>query len=459
MAQQPTILSREQRRSLVQKVIESEAFRRAPAMRAFLLYITAQAEAGRGDQLKEQTIGVEVLGRKPDYNPANDNIVRVRAHELRGRLERYFASEGLEEAVVITIPKGGYAPEYLQRKPLSHSALASSAEETVHSAAPRQSELRPERTWRSVWKIAALAVVLVAVSGGIILARRAAKNPPTTATAHAPGAIRDFWAQFFASPNPELKVVYADSSIALWQRLNNQDINLGDYLSHRYLKADHPNAKGMLLEVVSQRSTSPADMAISLHLQALATQLGGQLNAQFARNINADFLNRGNLVLIGSRRSNPWVELYERNLNFQVRLDPKTGSPFFLNRTARQHESSAYIIPAARDGHQHPERQFILQTEENEVVSYGVVALLRGCGTNRLTVILEGLNLQATQAAGDLVTEPQLLQRLYQNVGHKSGTNVAPFEALFTITSLPGGYDDPRIVAYRTAPAESCVAD
>ena len=79
-------LSPDQKRALVQRVVKSQAFSRSPAMRAFLLYVTDHAILGRTDMLKEQTIGTEVLGRRPNYDPADDNIVRVRAHELRERL-------------------------------------------------------------------------------------------------------------------------------------------------------------------------------------------------------------------------------------------------------------------------------------------------------------------------------------------------------------------------------------
>jgi hypothetical protein len=70
---------------------------------------------------------------------------------------------------------------------------------------------------------------------------------------------------------------------------------------------------------------------------------------------------------------------------------------------------------------------------------------------------VEGLNAQATQAAGDMVTDPQRLDALLNSIGHKAGTNVAPFEALFQITSLPGGYDSPRVIAYRLRQPEACV--
>jgi hypothetical protein len=79
-------------------------------LRAFLLYVTEHAVASTTERIKEQRIGCEVLGRKPDYDPAADNIVRVRAHELRQRLDKYFNTEGAREPVVVSIPKGSYVP-------------------------------------------------------------------------------------------------------------------------------------------------------------------------------------------------------------------------------------------------------------------------------------------------------------------------------------------------------------
>jgi len=98
------------------------------------------------------------------------------------------------------------------------------------------------------------------------------------------------------------------------------------------------------------------------------------------------------------------------------------------------------------------------RTEEKTYTSYGVVALLKRCDDRGLTVIVEGLNMQATQAAGDLVTDPQRLDMLLRSIGHKFGTTVAPFEALFQIISVPGGYDSPKVIAFRARPVQSCVS-
>lgn len=91
--------------------------------------------------------------------------------------------------------------------------------------------------------------------------------------------------------------------------------------------------------------------------------------------------------------------------------------------------------------------------------SCGVVALLHSCNDRSLILLAEGLNMQATQAAGEIVTDPQLLESLLRSIGHKPGENVASFEALIQVTSLPGSYENPHVVAFRTRPADSCVGN
>ena len=424
----------------MQRVVDSQVFARSPAMRAFLLYITEEAIAGRADELKEQVIGAQVLGRKPNYDPADDNIVRVRAHELRGRLERYFNSEGAGEPVTITIPRGAYAPEFAPRKapvaePPAPSDIAGTAPATGTKRQP------PGLRWPMV-----AVVVLAAVCASIVFTRLALKPESPTATGKPSGSVHDFWGQFFDRPNQELKVVYSDASFALWQDLTGQTLNLGEYLNHKYLNVNDDK----FFNVASRRVTSPADITISSRLGVLAGEFGGQISPRFARDASAEFLRSGNVVLIGSHRSDPWVEVFEPNLNFVLSQDPHTGAPQFVNRSPQPKESPVYAIPAMFDTQ---------RVEEKEFNSYAVVALLKGCGSRGLTVLTEGLNMQATQAAGDIVTDPQRLDALLRSIGHKPGTNVAPFEALIQVTSLPAEYDNPRVVAYRIRPVDSCVGN
>ena len=68
--------------------------------------------AGRGEQLKEFVIGVEVFGKGPSFDPRNDPIVRVQARRLRAQLARYYHEEGQADETLIELPKGGYTPVF-----------------------------------------------------------------------------------------------------------------------------------------------------------------------------------------------------------------------------------------------------------------------------------------------------------------------------------------------------------
>ena len=88
-------------------------------MSRFLKFVVEQTLAGEGERLKEYVIGVEVFDRDADYDPRLDAIVRVEAARLRTKLAEYYAGEGRSDAVVLNLPKGGYAPLITRADPPS----------------------------------------------------------------------------------------------------------------------------------------------------------------------------------------------------------------------------------------------------------------------------------------------------------------------------------------------------
>src|SRR6266403_3542533 len=104
---------------VAQKVAASASFHRSPRLRELLLYICDRALQNRPADLREQQIGCAVFGRKPDYNPGEDNIVRVEIRQLRKRLEEYFSTEGKDEPYVVLIPKGAYLPVIESREQIA----------------------------------------------------------------------------------------------------------------------------------------------------------------------------------------------------------------------------------------------------------------------------------------------------------------------------------------------------
>jgi adenylate cyclase len=95
-------------RGQLEKVLASDAFRRADRMRCFLRFIVEETLQGRGSQLKEYLIGVEVFDRKDWYDPRIDPVVRGEARRLRSKLVEYYQDEGREDPVRIHLPKGNY---------------------------------------------------------------------------------------------------------------------------------------------------------------------------------------------------------------------------------------------------------------------------------------------------------------------------------------------------------------
>ena len=99
-------------RQELDRVLKSAVFARNDRLSAFLRFVVEQALEGRGGDLKESVIATEVFGRKPDYNPKRDPIVRNEASRLRARLSQYYAEEGKADPLVIDLPRGGYVPVF-----------------------------------------------------------------------------------------------------------------------------------------------------------------------------------------------------------------------------------------------------------------------------------------------------------------------------------------------------------
>src|SRR5215468_3885226 len=99
-------------RAQLDRVLASGAFADADRASNFLRFVVLRALAGRTWEIKESVIAVEALGRSPSFDSKSDAIVRVEAKRLRDRLDSYYRREGAEDPVVISLPKGGYIPEF-----------------------------------------------------------------------------------------------------------------------------------------------------------------------------------------------------------------------------------------------------------------------------------------------------------------------------------------------------------
>jgi hypothetical protein len=109
----PTSFTLSEKREALEQILASATFSRSEQHRHFLQFVCEMEMAGRGAELNEYLIGVEVLHRSGEYSPGTDSSVRSRAYELRQRLERYYEKESPDSRIRIDVPKGSYVPVFL----------------------------------------------------------------------------------------------------------------------------------------------------------------------------------------------------------------------------------------------------------------------------------------------------------------------------------------------------------
>jgi hypothetical protein len=109
--------SAESIRAQADRVLGSVHFSRSQSLARLLRFVIDLKLDGKEQELKEYRLGVDVFGRGADFDPRIDPIVRMQAAKLRSRLAEYYAAEGREDPIVITIPKGGYIPTFDETRP------------------------------------------------------------------------------------------------------------------------------------------------------------------------------------------------------------------------------------------------------------------------------------------------------------------------------------------------------
>ena len=159
------VVSDDEKRQALARVLESRTFGRSDQLRAFLRYVCEAELAGRAHQLNEYALGVSVLGRPEGYSPAEDSSVRSRAYELRNKLKSYYRDEAPDDLIQIEIDKGAYVPRFQRR---AASENVEPAEVTPTQAAftePAKLEVRFPDSRR---QLASRSGVTALVVGGVL---------------------------------------------------------------------------------------------------------------------------------------------------------------------------------------------------------------------------------------------------------------------------------------------------
>jgi hypothetical protein len=424
--------------ALVERVASSTPFRRAARLREFLLYVSRRLLKDGRDKIQENEIGTAVFDRPADYDTNIDPIVRVNATELRKRIDAFFEAEGLNETIIMEIPRGGYTPVFRHR-PVQ--ALPPTVETPVPAVLPvspsseKNSEAEPVsgyQRWIFAGQIVAGVMIIVLAAGCLFFwTQNRAWRQLLYAWQDKP-SVSAFWSEIF-SASPDTDVVVADASFGLTQDISKMNFPLNDYLSHSYmdqLKANKDldtDTHAALNRIVAWNLESQDDIKLARRLLAL-DPLGKNMHFYSARDYMPDLIKRDNVILIGGLLSNPWDELYEGRMNFTA-IFGSNGLISVKNRAPATVEQTIYT--------------------QTGPVGYCVIAYLPNPDHNGIVLLIEGTSAEATEAAGDfLLSEDEL-------AGFKKTLNrqkLPYFEVLLKVSSVRNTPLTAAIEAYRTYP-------
>lgn len=420
---------------LMERILATEAFKRSPRLSEFLRYVTQMTLLESDAQLSEQRVGAAVFGRAEDYDCSADTVVRSSALRLRRQLELYFQREGLAEPMGLTLPRGSYRVAFEQRTLPDAHRLAAEPEplliepqtvgEVLPGAAPIVAFPEHSRWWRFVVPMLLLLCVALSVECFLLVRRL---------PSHVPQSDSSLWPMLF-TPNHPTRIVLGDSGLVLFHAVTHRYLSLADYVAHRYqLPAETRGTSDPEFAkfLAQRRYTSVVDADALVRLSRLPEATPDRTLVQFARDLRLDNLKDGNLILLGAQEANPWVELFERSMDFQFH-GPVNG--------VAAHFSDRHAPPGKPQSH---------STEGGRV--FAVVALLPNLNNSGNVLLLEGLNMTGTESALDFVLEKDRIEPLLKTLVKPDGT-LPYFEILLECTTVTDNATPASVVQVRVHPS------
>lgn len=184
---------------------------------------------------------------------------------------------------------------------------------------------------------------------------------------------------------------------------------------------------------MSRRYTSLADVHIADQLLRLDGLDAHQFRIHFARDFAPEDLRTSNVILSGSKRSNPWARLFEDSLNFRFDHDEASGYAVIVNKQPRPGEQERYMTkvgPATLE-------------------SFGVVAFVPNLGNTGNVLMIAGGGMNATEAGGNFLTSNNLFEPFLERAGWRPGQHLPYFEVLLETTVMGASTLPPRVVCFR----------
>jgi hypothetical protein len=432
---------------LAQRVVAGPQFARSLLLSKFLLYVVAETLEGRGDEISEHQIGVQVFDRPADYRTLEDNIVRNYARQLRKRLAEHFAEQGSTEPIRIDIPVGGYVPVFVpaaeesegqdgtaQAAPLHGSAHgvaqghAQVAAQQAQSAEP--SLVRPAKWMRRLAVAVAILTYSAALASVTWFAAIRVKTPPEPPEAQEPARV--LWAALFGK-SANSYIVPSDAGFNLLEDLSRKPVPLAEYIAGNYEKLPLAGVDAHSAEDLRTQQLTPfVDLQIAAALAHLKEDDPQRVFVRFPRDLRLDDLKSANAVIIGSVGSNPWAAIAESSANFRIADRPGMNGAEIINLRPQPGEAPTYASHWNEPSHE----------------TFALIAFLPNLSGNGRLLILEGLDVAGTQAAAEMLLHPSAIDPILKRATRPDGS-LRNFEVLLRSTSIESNATGTQVIASR----------
>ena len=381
-----------EKREQLKRVLQSRHFAKARKKSRFLDFVCEQAFLGNSEKLNEYLIGIEIYERGADFNPQEDAIVRVQAHEIRRSLKDYYEDEGKDDPFRIDLPPGHYVPIFSKQGDLSSSARQP-LEQTPAELAAKTSARRFRLLALSLAFVCAGLVLMLAWQGSV--ARNAAPNSRSQAL---PREMLWFWQPFLPPAGPPLIVIpnhpllraahEGDSRATLAQGHvipKDKLPEFRDTIHYRELEAFHfvPSTTDF---------TAVGETLGLLSLFELFSQARQPVHVKASRLVDFEAIKQGNAILLGGNQ--PWsgrVFLYPNGFWFRRGV--------IANKVPRPSELAVY----------RPEFDPITNVLRRD---YALVLMLPNEKADNRILLIYGIYTQGSQAAIEYITSADRLREL-----------------------------------------------
>jgi len=389
------------------RIVRSGAFRGSEILRHLLSYLAERASTGATEPVRVREIARVVFGRSEDFDSQTDSIVRVHTGRLRSKLAEYYLSEGAEDLLVISIPKGSYALSWRYRQAGNGTAAGEVAVQPVsngHAATAAPSEpsvlrFHPAMLW--------MALLLIAVTAVITWLAGRVLRVDSDATA-VPQALRTFWRPFLGAGDLPL-VVYSNLRLS-----GSLDAGLREY-----------DARTDPQQPVLDTYTTIGEVAGVFEIGRLLTMLHQPLRAKHGALLTWDEARDRNLIFVGGPLAQTPLADVPIFTDFEFR-NRRAGIPgpsgAIVNLRPRKGEAPLYFGPQARPFD----------------FDYALIALKRSVNPGHQTLALAGITEYGTEAAAEFVTRDDTARILLSRLNVRTDGPIPMFEALLR-TTIRGG--------------------